>query len=219
MNALRIDIFHDTVCPWCRIGKRNLAVALEQLTAENNPVEADIHYRSFYLQPNLPEEGKEFRSVMMAKGDGQIPLEMFFDGPRKAGEAVGLRFNFEAITRAPNTTRSHQLIFLVDETHRAELVEALYVAYFENGEDISDLNVLSRIAGEHGLDPEQTRRDIENGLMRDEVMADIAFAQQVGISGVPLFIFNNKYAVSGAQPVAVMKKVIQQITEGTVQSA
>lgn len=204
---ITIDIFHDTVCPWCRIGKAHLQQALEGW--DGPPV--DISYRTFYLNPDIPSEGYPFGPYMEAKGGGRMKLAQFFDAPREMGAKAGLTFNFEDIRRAPNTTLSHQLINLTPEVERPAMVDAVYAAYFENGRDIGDREVLLDIAVEQGLDRQATAANLDAGVGLDIVAADLDFARENGISGVPFFVINNKYAFSGAQPPAMMRRVLQQV--------
>lgn len=212
---MQIDIFSDTVCPWCRIGKRHLELALAEWAAAGATEPVAVRYRSFFLDPTVPPEGRDFRAHMSAKGGGRIPLEQFFAAPRQRGAAVGLTFHFEAIERAPNTMLSHRLVYLAPEARRGELLDALYAAYFEHGRDISDVETLVELAAAVGLEPGATRAALAGNGGAPEVLADVAFANQVGISGVPFFIFNDKYAVSGAQPVAVMREVLERVGGGT----
>jgi predicted DsbA family dithiol-disulfide isomerase len=206
---MRIDVFHDTACPWCRIGKQNLKLALEQWQGE--PVE--VHYHSFFLNPAIPPEGHEFLPYMSAKGGGTIAPEQFFAGPRDAGAQAGLTFNFEKITRAPNTMLSHRLIALAPDAQREALIDAVYAAYFEHGQDIGDLDVLVNIAAAHGMDPADTRHALEGDVMHDQVLAQVQQAQQLGVSGVPFFVFNNALAFSGAQPPEIILRVMAQVNE------
>jgi predicted DsbA family dithiol-disulfide isomerase len=211
---MQIDIFSDTVCPWCRIGKRHLELALAEWAAAGAAEPVAVRYRSFFLDPTIPPEGRDFRAHMAAKGGGRIPLEQFFDAPRQRGAAVGLTFHFEAIERAPNTMLSHRLVYLASEDKRGALLDALYAAYFEHGRDIGDIEVLVDLAAAGGLEAEATRAALAGNAGAAEVLADVAFAQQVGISGVPFFIFNDKYAFSGAQPVEMMRRVLEQVASG-----
>lgn len=210
-----VDLFHDTVCPWCRIGKRHLEIALE--TWEGGPVE--VRHRAFFLDPTIPSEGRDFRAHMHAKGGGQVPLERFFDGPRRMGVQAGLRFNFEAIERAPNTLLSHQLIALTPAERRGEMVDALYAAYFERGEDIGDMLVLTEIAAGEGLDPDRIREALETGAGREQVDAEARWAQQHGIQGVPFFLFKERYALQGAQPPGAILEALQRVAEGALPEA
>lgn len=206
---MHIDIFHDTACPWCRIGKRHLRLALEAWDGE--PVTA--RYRTFFLNETIPPEGDDFKTYMTAKGNGRIPLEHFFDGPRRAGAAVGLTFNFERITRAPNTFPSHQLIALTPDEHKEDVVDAIYDAYFEHGQDIGDLGVLAQIADAHGLNGRAIEEQIHAGAARDIVLADARWARQHGIGGVPFFVLDGAYGLSGAQPPRTMLQAIRQVAE------
>jgi len=208
---MHIDIYHDTVCPWCRVGKRNLQVALESWQGE--PI--TISYKTFFLNEGIPPDGEDFRTLMAEKGGGRIPLETMFDGPRRAGERVGLNFNFEAITRAPNTTLSHQLIALTPEAHKVAVIDAIYKAYFEDAKDIGRLDVLIDIAREIGLDAADLETRLAAGEMHEEILTEAHDAHGMGITGVPFFIFNGLYAMSGAQPPAAFTNVLQQIVERT----
>jgi predicted DsbA family dithiol-disulfide isomerase len=202
---MNIDVFHDTACPWCRIGKRHLALTLQQWDGEP----ATVQYRTFFLNEGIPPEGYDFRSYMLAKSNHRVPLEQFFDGPRQAGAAVGLTFNFEQITRAPNTLLSHRLIALAPDGQRDAIVDTIYTAYFEQGLDIGDLDVLAHIAAAHGLDADTIGEQLRGDAARDQVIAEAHWAQQHGISGVPFFIIDNRYALSGAQPPQVILRALQ----------
>ena len=206
---MHINLFSDTVCPWCRIGKRQLELALAEWARETaEPV--TLRYRSFFLDPTIPPEGRDFRGHMMAKGGGRVPLEQFFAAPRERGAAVDLTFNFEAIGKAPNTLLSHRLVYIAPEANRGALLDALYAAYFEFGRDVGDLDVLVDVAEAAGLDAAETRAQLAGDAGTAEVLADVEFARQVGISGVPFFIFNDRLAFSGAQPPDVILRVLRQ---------
>ncbi len=204
---MHIDLFSDTVCPWCRIGKRHLELALAEWSGAE-PV--TIRYRSFFLDPTIPPEGRDFRAHMLAKGGGQMTLADFFTAPRERGAAVGLDFNFEAIRRAPNTLLSHRLVYLAPETQRGAVLDALYEAYFARGEDIGALETLVAVAERAGLDGATVAAQLATDAGTAEVWADVEFARQVGIRGVPFFIFNDRLAFSGAQPPEAIRRVLQQ---------
>ena len=206
---MHIDVFSDTVCPWCRIGKRHLELALAEWSRETaEPV--TLRYRSFFLDPTLPPEGRDFRSHMTAKGGGRVALEQFFAAPRQRGADADLTFNFVAIEKAPNTLLSHRLVYITPEAQRGALLDALYAAYFEFGRDIGDAEVLVDVAASVGLDATTTRAQLAGDDGTAEVLADVAYARQAGISGVPFFIFNERLAFSGAQPPDVILRVLRQ---------
>ena len=204
-----IEVVQDTACPWCRIGKRHLELALERWQGE--PVE--VRYRAFFLNPSIPPEGYDFHPYMQAKGGGRVPLEQFFAAPREHGEAVGLAFHFEKITRAPNTLLSHRLIALTPEDKKKGMVDAVYAAYFEHGLDIGDLETLVKIAGAQELDPQAVRAALTGEAEHDQVLAEVEEAHALGISGVPFIIFDHRYAISGAQPVEAILEVMHKVIE------
>jgi predicted DsbA family dithiol-disulfide isomerase len=204
---MHIDVYQDIVCPWCRIGKRQLALALEQWQGEA----VTVQYRPFFLNPNIPPEGYDFREYMLAKGGGRA-LETWFDAPRQAGAAVGLTFRFEEIARAPNTLLAHRLIALTAEGARAAMIDALYDAYFEHGQDIGKLDVLVSIAAAQGHEALALREQLEGDAEQHTVLAEAYAGMEMGVSGVPLFVFNGRYGVSGAQPAAVLLRVMEQLT-------
>jgi predicted DsbA family dithiol-disulfide isomerase len=206
---MKIDVFQDSVCPWCRIGKRHLKLALERWQGE--PVQ--VRYRPFFLDPRIPAEGVDFRAHMSAKGGGRIPLEQFFDAPRRQGAMVGLTFNFERIIRAPNSLLSHRLIALVPNDQREVLLDAVYAAYFEHGQDIGDLDTLVGVAAAHGLDAEHIRAQLQGDAGLDEALADAEWAQRAGIGGVPFFIINDQYGFSGAQSPEAILRALEQVAE------
>jgi predicted DsbA family dithiol-disulfide isomerase len=203
---MRIDVFHDTACPWCRIGKAHLKQAIAQWTGD--PV--TVQYHAFFLNPDIPPEGYPFREYMTAKGGGQVPMEGWFDAPRQMGQQAGLTFNFEAIDRAPNTTRSHQLIMLAPPDLQEQVIDAVYAAYFEQGQDIGDLDVLVSIAAACGLDAETVRAELAADSQQAAVMASARQGAQIGVRGVPFFIVNQRLAFSGAQPADVILDVMRQ---------
>jgi predicted DsbA family dithiol-disulfide isomerase len=204
---IQIDLFHDTVCPWCRIGKQHLKLALDQWTAE--PIQ--INYRTFFLDPNTPLEGRDFKTHLLAKGNGRIPLEQWFDRPRQLGAQAGLNFNFEKIEHAPNSLLSHRLIALTPDNKKDAIIDAIYTAYFENGRNIGRLDTLLEIAEEVSLQTADLQQQLLGTAALQEVLNDAQWAQQQGISGVPYFIFNNRYALSGAQPPDIILQVLNQI--------
>lgn len=204
---MHIDLFQDTVCPWCRIGKRHLQLALAQW--DGAPV--TVRYRAFLLDGRIPLAGEDFRAHMQTKTGGRVPLEQMFAGPRQAGERVGLHFNFEIITRAPNTLLPHRLIALAPADVKDAVVDAIYAAYFEDGRDIGDLGVLLELAGAVGLDQETLRTQLQGDAAQEEVLADLRWAQKAGITGVPFFIVDNQYAWSGAQPPEAIVQMLRQI--------
>ncbi|TVY10786.1 DsbA family oxidoreductase [Paenibacillus cremeus] len=204
-----IEVFQDTVCPWCRIGERNLMKALEEWKGE--PVE--VQWRAFLLDPGVPEGGLPFKETLAAKFGSADRAEQAFGQVTQAGRAVGLDFHFDRVEFMPDTRLSHQVIALAPEERRTALVEAIHQAYFENGKDIGSLDVLLEVVSGVGLDAAAIRQAVERGEGVASVGADLEYAGQVGISGVPFFIIGGKYALTGAQPPETFLKVMQRVSE------
>ncbi|WP_028778174.1 DsbA family oxidoreductase [Shimazuella kribbensis] len=192
-----IDIYQDTVCPWCWIGKKNMMDAISQWETENNQ-SVTIRYHSFLLDPNLPEEGRGFREVMAEKMGSERMVDQATQQVTGAGAAVGVPFRFENVTRMPNTILSHALIKMAPEKVALPLVEAIFKAYFYEGQDIGELDVLVSIAEKVGMDPIQVRNSLLAGEYKEEVRKDLQNANELNISGVPFFVIDNKLALSGA---------------------
>lgn len=205
---MKIDIFSDSVCPWCRIGKKNLFDAIEQWTSE--PIQ--VHYRAYQLNPDIPKEGKPFFEAMASKGSPDMIMQMLTQVTR-AGEAAQIPFRFDKVERMPNTLASHLFIKSVPEEEASRVVDATFKAYFEDGKDIGDVEVLLSLADELGLDVDQIRDGIENERRLDEIQADIAFARENQITGVPFFVINGKLALSGAHPAENFLKAFKQVAE------
>lgn len=207
---VRIDLFSDNVCPWCRIGKQNLMEALRQWEGDE-PV--TVVWRAFQLDPSVPAEGRPFKESLEAKFGGGDQVEQIFGQVCKVGEACGLNFDFGNIPVEPNTLLSHQLLKLVPQEKQTEVADALMRANFEEGRNIGEIGVLAEIAGEVGLDGEACRKRLENGEGRGEVEEDLEFAQRAGIRSVPFFIFDNKYSLSGAHPVQSFLQAFNRLQE------
>ena len=205
---MHIDIVQDTACPWCRIGKHNLLAALADWQGE--PV--TITYRPYFLNPNLPPEGGDFREVMLSKYRN-IDLQQMFEGPTRAGAAVGLTFDFSKVTRAPNTLLSHRLIALAPDDKREAVIDAVYAAYFQHGQDISQLDALLDVAEAQGLDRAEYKALLESDAAQAEVVQQAAQMMETGVSGVPFFIFNGKWALSGAHPHATFRQILAKVAQ------
>lgn len=170
-----------------------------------------MDYKPFFLDPTIPPEGMDFQERMNWKGGGRIPIERFFEGPRQMSERVGLTFNFENITRAPNTMLSHCLIALTPNEKVDSVIEDVYAAYFEHGQDIGDIEVLLQIAEKHGLDVPGLQVQMKDLRVQSRVWADVNQAYKLGIGGVPFFVIDQKYAFSGAQPSEVITQILERI--------
>ncbi|SFJ24766.1 Predicted dithiol-disulfide isomerase, DsbA family [Paenibacillus sp. UNC496MF] len=196
---MHIDLYSDVACPWCRIGKQNLSRALA-LWAEQHDEPVTVAYHAYQLDPHLPPEGRAFDEAMMRKMGGPESLKRVVEHVTKAGAAVGLTFRFDRARNMPNTRLAHRFVALLPEDRKDEAVEALFKAYFEDGEDVTALTTLLAIADSLGLDAGKLEARLARGEGDDEVEADLRRARQIGVTGVPFFVFNNRYALSGAYP-------------------
>ncbi|HYB08855.1 MAG TPA: DsbA family oxidoreductase [Alphaproteobacteria bacterium] len=190
-----IDIVSDTICPWCFVGKRRLERALT-LAPQSD---LQITWHPFQLNPDMPAEGMDRREYLRLKfGDSRGSGA--YDAIREAGAGEGIEFNFDGIVRTPNTVDSHRVIrFALDYGLQDAVVESLFNAYFVDGHDISDRRELLDAGARAGLE----RGQLADYLEGDEGSADVANADQMarrmGIQGVPCFILDRKYVISGAQ--------------------
>lgn len=205
---MQIDVVSDTVCPWCLIGKRRLERAL----AARPDVDARVTWRAYQLNPDLPPEGIGRKAYLEAKFGGSARAKAIYDQVRQAGVEEGIAFAFDKIDRVPNTLDSHRLIRWAGSAGCQDtVVEALFVAYFFEGRDISDPGVLTAIADEAGMKIDLVARLLKEGHDRDRVAAEVAQARQMGIAGVPTFVFDSQYAVQGAQNAEVLGQVIDKV--------
>lgn len=202
---IHIDIFSDTICPWCLIGKRRLEAAL----AERPDLEVAIHWRTFQLNPTMPKEGMDRQTYLSTKFGGPDSAAMVYGRIRSAGAENGIDFAFDDIARTPNTIDSHRLVrWAAGQGRETETVEALFQAYFFRGEDIGASDVLVAAAEEAGLDPAEARAFLESEALAGEVSEEDRQARGLGIDGVPCFVFNGRHAVAGAQSPKVLIQIL-----------
>lgn len=212
-----IDVVSDTVCPWCYIGKRRLERAL----AMRPDVAFQIHWRPYQLDPTIPREGVDRRAYLRAKfGDGPRTHSMG-DAIRAEGQSEGIAFAFEKIAVSPNTLDSHRLIRWAASAGRQDaMVERLFEAYFIAGRNIGDRAVLVDIASESGLDSELVGQLLDDDTADTElIVREDALAREMGISGVPTFIFDNRYMLSGAREPEILLRVIDKAIEQSAAQA
>lgn len=209
-TPLRIDIVSDVVCPWCVIGYRQLAQALEQTNTAY-----EIHWHPFELNPDMPAEGQNLREHIMEKyGSSKQESDASRARMNEAGSEVGFEFNFTDDTRMHNTFNLHQLLHWADQQGRMhELKQALFAAHFTNNRNISDNTVLADIAAEIGLNRSEALAVLADQRFANEVRAAQQQWRQQGIQSVPSVIFNQKHLVSGAQGVENFKSILQQLSE------
>ena len=191
-----LDVFSDTICPWCYVGKRRLERALEARPQRD----LTIRWRAFQLNPGMPAEGMDRKAYIDAKFGGAERSRAILDTVRTAGAGEGIAFAFDRIKRTPNTLQSHRLIrFAGGQDRQDETLEALFRAYFLEGRNIGDHGVLAEVAENAGLDRGEAADYLAGDIDAEAVLGEDALARRAGINGVPCFIFNGRFALSGAQ--------------------
>lgn len=209
---MKIDIWSDIACPFCYIGKRNLELALKDWDPKD---EVEIIYHSFQLDPNAKKEGKTNSIELLAKKYGSTveQAQQMIDRVVTMAKDVGLNYNYDAVINT-NTLDAHRLIHFAMKSHKdKEVVEELFKAHFVDGIDIGDINELAKIGERAGLDGEEVLKILNSKEYYSEVDSDKYMAAQYEIGSVPFFIFNNKYAISGAQPPEAFLETMKKASE------
>jgi predicted DsbA family dithiol-disulfide isomerase len=208
---MQIDVISDTVCPWCFIGKRRLQQAIDARPA----IAFDVKWRPYQLDATVPREGMDRQAYMRMKfGDDPMRIVEMHKLIAAEGEKDGIAFDFAAIARRPNTLDSHRLVRWAEAAGvQDDVVERLFIAYFENGEDIGDLRILADIADMCGMDGVDVAAMLESDTDLAMVTREDQIAREMGVTGVPAMIFGGKLAVSGAREPAVLLSVIDRVTE------
>ncbi|MEL4071936.1 DsbA family oxidoreductase [Ochrobactrum sp. GPK 3] len=212
-KKITIDVVSDVVCPWCFLGRKRLENALAMLPE----VEAEIRWRPFQLDPTLPPQGKDRGAYMREKFGNGSKIDDIHKQLTELGDENGIVFDFEAITRAPNTLDAHRVIHWAAQAApdtQNKLVGTLFSLYFEQGQDIGDHEVLVDAAASVGMDAAVVARLLESDADKATIREEIDTANRIGVRGVPCFIIDQKYAVMGAQNADVLADAIRQTAEG-----
>ena len=209
---MKIQIVSDHVCPWCYIGKRRLDRALGQ----RPEIKAEISWLPFQLSPDTPREGrdrmKHYEGIFGAERARTIMAQM-----ADTARDEGLEFTLKPGARSPNTLPAHVLMYWASQDPAVDpssLAERLFSAHHEHCEDLGDIQVLARIAGECGMDTGRVRARLAAGEDEDAVRTQMREAAQSGVTGVPFFILDGRYAFSGAQPAEAIVELLDRISSG-----
>lgn len=206
---MKIEIWSDVMCPFCYIGKRKFETALEQFTDKNN---VEIEWKSFQLMPDLKTQvGRNLNEFMAEEKGMSIEKAKSLNAHAvQMAKEIGLNFDFDNIIPA-NTFKAHRFThFAKANGKQNEAEETLFHSYFIDGKNIDDFSTLIELGKKIGLDTNELKTALGNCSYADEVRADIYEAQQIGIRGVPFFVFNRKYAVSGAQAPQTFLQTLQK---------
>lgn len=212
---MKIEIWSDVMCPFCYIGKNNFEKALAQLPFKN---EVEVEWKSFQLDPSLdPKETKTtFDYFREKKGFPEAQAQQMISQVQQMGAGAGIDFHFEKAL-ITNTFSAHKILHLAKKHNKStEMEEALFITHFIDGKNIGDSETLISLAESLGIDQEEARRVLNSDIFDAEIGKDIEEARTNGISGVPFFILNGKYAVSGAQPAELFANALQQTYDETV---
>jgi predicted DsbA family dithiol-disulfide isomerase len=207
---LKIDFVSDVSCPWCVIGLRALEQALERV---EDAVTAEIHFQPFELNPHLPPVGQDITEHLVQKyGSTPEQLQRNQETIRARGADLGFTFEMGKRSRVYNTFDAHRLLHWADlEGRQRELKRALFTAYFTEGRNPSDREVLIDVAAQSGLDPLRAREVLESGRYADEVREREQFYGQQGVRAVPSVIVDDRYLIQGGQPVEIFEQALRQI--------
>jgi predicted DsbA family dithiol-disulfide isomerase len=202
-----IDIVSDPICPWCYIGKRRLERALAQAQI----ADLQVGWRPFQLNPDMPLEGMDRQEYLRLKfgdrGGGNT-----YEAVKSAGLGEGIAFNFDGMKRTPNTLLAHRLIrYAANENRQDEMVEALFRIYFIENQDIGAIETLVQLAAALGMNAERTRSYLAGDENLDVIKSEDEMARRMGVTGVPCFIFDRKYAVVGAQPPEAFLELYERL--------
>jgi predicted DsbA family dithiol-disulfide isomerase len=209
-ETISVDVVSDVVCPWCYLGQKRLDTAIGNVPE----VDVEVRWRPFQLDPTIPPEGKDRKRYMLDKFGSEERIRQIHARIEPLGEAEGINFAFDAIKVAPNTLDAHRVIRWAG-TAGAEvqnrLVKRLFKLNFEEGQNLGDHAVLIEAAREAGMDAAVVETLLPTDADVEAVRSEIATAQRMGISGVPCFLLEGKYAVMGAQDADALADAIRQV--------
>lgn len=207
-DTITIDVISDVACPWCYVGKRRLEAALEKW--DGAPVEVTWH--PFQLDPSMRAEGMGRDTYLSSKFGDLARVEEMTNHLQEVGKTVGINFDFGGDWLAVNTLQMHQMIAIArEEGFGAQLKERFLAAYFEESQHLNKPEVLYAIANDFGWNSEKVDSIINDTELAASVQAEIAHYQKRGVSGVPFFVINDQYGISGAQPIEVFLEALQSV--------
>ncbi|WP_431221208.1 DsbA family oxidoreductase [Leifsonia xyli] len=212
-EPIKIDIWSDIACPWCYIGKRKFEAGSGLFAEAGDDRGVEVEYHSFELSPDTPVdfEGSEVDFLAGHKGMPAGQVEQMLERVTGIASSVGLDYDFDALKHT-NTVKAHELLhFAKAQGRQLELAERLFRAYFVEGRHVGRVDDLADLAAEVGLPRAEALAALESSQYLDDVRADQATAAEYGINGVPFFVIDGKYGVSGAQDAQTFAQVLEQV--------
>lgn len=206
---IQIEVYADVVCPWCYIGEKRLQKAL----VKRPDLAVERRWHPYQLRPEMPDGGLPWHEFAVDKFGGEDRMQVAFAHVSAAGHQDGVRFDFDRVASAPNTVDAHRLILHAAEYKRQwRVAEALFEAYFSKGANLNDHEELVRIVLGAGLDANKVRAFLKSSEAVDEVWAAQNEAARLGVTGVPFYVFDGSYALSGTQPVEAFTQVLDTVS-------
>ena len=202
---MHIDVYFDPICPWCYIGKRRLQRALGQRPT----ISAELRWRPFMLNPDMPQGGMERRSYLLHKLGSEARVRRLLGALEVTGQSEEIAFNFDTITQTPNTVDAHRLVRYASDMGQAEpVVEALFRGFFVEGRNIGAFDELSAIGRAVGLDGGALDAYLDSTTDSEWVLDQNSNAHRLGVNGVPCFLLNGEMALQGAQPPEILARLL-----------
>lgn len=214
-SPITVEIWSDIACPWCFIGKRKFEQGRASFEAGGEQVPVTVEYRSFELSPDTPADfqGSTVEFLAKHKRMPEAQVQQMLQHVTGIASEVGLHYDFDSVVHV-NTLRAHQVLHVAKGVGKQlEVAEALFSAYFEQGQNLSDPEVLADIAASAGVDRQQVLDALATEVYLPAVQEDIAQAQRYGIRGVPFAVIDGRYGVSGAQPADVFAQALAQAAQ------
>ena len=205
-----IDLFSDPICPWCFIGKRRVEAAL----ASRPEVSVEINWHTYQLNPMMPREGMSRQEYLDLKFGNPDNAKRLYANISTVGEQVGISFEFSKIRRMPNTLTAHRLIRYAKDFGaeiQSQIVEHLFNAYFVNGDDISNIEILVKLGSHSGIPKDDLYEHLESEKDLEAVKLEDMEARQLGVQGVPFYILDKQYAISGAQEPEAFQPILDML--------
>jgi predicted DsbA family dithiol-disulfide isomerase len=214
-EPIKVDIWSDVACPWCYIGKRKLELAIQEFTAEGTQTPIQVEYHGFLLNPDMPVdyEGSQTDYLADHKGISREQVDSMTERLTAIADSVGLKYDMQHM-HMTNTVLAHQLLhFAKSKGKQVQMKERIMAAHFVEALHVGRIDVLAQLAADVGLDRAEAKQALESGEFIPAFEADVEQSRAYGISGVPFFVIDGKYGVSGAQNPDVFVNAFNQILE------